>query len=184
MYPGRAAWAISNCCIQLSELDEPNDLEPRRFGRRLPRLHSPPVRGQHASKAVRPLQDLLIKAAMSHYKETIMNKTIRYSGLASGALLALSCALVTPVNAASANSANNSGPYDPPSGSVESDNGNGGGNHYGRPKAGEVGKADAKNPNGQRPGPDDDNNGYECDGNSGIAKGNPAHSGCIPPEDS
>lgn len=82
VYPGRAAWTISNCRIQLSKLDEPNDLELRRFGRRLPRLHSPPVRWQHASKAVRPLQDLLIEAAMSHYKETIMNKTIRYIRLA------------------------------------------------------------------------------------------------------
>jgi LPXTG-motif cell wall-anchored protein len=46
-----------------------------------------------------------------------------------------------------------------------------------------VGKADNKNPKGQQPGPQDNNNGYECDGNHGIAKGNPAHTGCQPGED-
>ena len=30
------------------------------------------------------------------------------------------------------------------------------------------------------PGPQDHNNGYECDGNNGIAKTNPAHTGCKP----
>ncbi len=57
-------------------------------------------------------------------------------------------------------------------------NGNGGGNAYGKPGAGEVGNADDKNPPGQYPDGGDDNNGYECDGNSGIAKTNPAHTGC------
>ncbi|HYI46392.1 MAG TPA: hypothetical protein VE174_13125 [Actinomycetota bacterium] len=43
--------------------------------------------------------------------------------------------------------------------------------------AGCVGNADNKNPPGQYPG--DHNNGYECDGNNGVGKGNPAHSGCV-----
>ena len=59
-----------------------------------------------------------------------------------------------------------------------SGNGNGGGKATGKPCAGCVGKADNKNPQGQKPGPQDHNNGYECDGNNGIAKTNPAHTGC------
>ena len=58
-------------------------------------------------------------------------------------------------------------------------NGNGGGTATGKPCAGCVGKADNKNPKGQAPsGPVDHNNGYECDGNHGIGKGNPAHTAC------
>ena len=58
-------------------------------------------------------------------------------------------------------------------------NGNGGGHAYGRPDAGTAGKADSKFPPGQAPNAENDgNNGYECDGNQGIAKGNPAHTGC------
>ena len=60
-------------------------------------------------------------------------------------------------------------------------NGNGGGEAKGRPCAGCVGKADDKNPKGQRPNGSDSNNGYECDGNSGIARTNPAHTGCTTP---
>jgi len=60
-------------------------------------------------------------------------------------------------------------------------NGNGGGAATGRPGAGFVGKADNKNPQGQMPNAlADGNNGYECDGNNGIAKGNPAHTACVP----
>lgn len=61
-------------------------------------------------------------------------------------------------------------------------NGNGGGEATGKPCAGCVGKADNKNPQGQMPNArTDGNNGYECDGNNGIAKGNPAHTGCTTP---
>ena len=60
-------------------------------------------------------------------------------------------------------------------------NGRGDGKATGRPCAGCVGKADDKNPRGQRPNGSDSNNGYECDGNNGIAKGNPAHTGCTAP---
>jgi hypothetical protein len=63
--------------------------------------------------------------------------------------------------------------------SVASANGNGLGLAVGRPAAGTVGNADDKQPPGQLPNADlDGNNGYECDGNAGIARGNPAHTGC------
>lgn len=77
----------------------------------------------------------------------------------------------------SAHGANQSGPYNAtPSG--PSGNGNGGGEATGKPCAGCVGNADNKNPIGQLPGGSDHNNGYECDGNNGIAKTNPAHTSC------
>ncbi len=58
-------------------------------------------------------------------------------------------------------------------------NGNGNGKAVGRPAAGSVGNADSKSPKGQQPDGSDANKGYECDDNSGIAKGNPAHTGCV-----
>jgi len=71
--------------------------------------------------------------------------------------------------------------YDSTCDGSASQNGNGGGNANGKPCAGCVGAADNKNPKGQMPNADEDgNNGYECDGNNGIAKGNPAHSACEP----
>lgn len=70
------------------------------------------------------------------------------------------------------------GPYCGTERTEDSANGKGDGDATGRPGAGTVGKADNKNPRGQEPGPSDANNGYECDGNEGIAKGNPAHTGC------
>lgn len=45
-----------------------------------------------------------------------------------------------------------------------------------KPADGSVGNADDKAPPGQSP--NDKNKGYECDGNKGVGKGNPAHSGC------
>ena len=45
--------------------------------------------------------------------------------------------------------------------------------------AGCDGRADNKNPPGQSK--NDNNNGYECDNNGGVAKGNPAHSRCKAP---
>jgi LPXTG-motif cell wall-anchored protein len=59
-----------------------------------------------------------------------------------------------------------------------SGNGNGKGKAVGKPCAGCVGKADNKNPHGQRPNGSDHNKGYECDGNHGIGRTNPAHTGC------
>src|SRR6476469_2569803 len=74
--------------------------------------------------------------------------------------------------------ANTTGPYDSTRDGSPAGNGNDNGNATGQPCAGCVGKADNKNPPGQQPGPEDHNNGYECDGNNGIAKTNPAHTGC------
>ena len=71
--------------------------------------------------------------------------------------------------------------YDSTCDGSPSGNGNGGGNANGKACAGCEGAADNKNPQGQMPNAEDDgNNGYECDGNSGIARGNPAHSACEP----
>jgi len=98
--------------------------------------------------------------------------------LAGGAAL-LALGVVAPVHATPGNGANQGcGAYCPSGSTQPSGNGNGNGNATGRPPAGSVGNADAKNPPGQAPDPSDGNNGYECDGNNGIAKGNPAHSGC------
>ncbi len=74
--------------------------------------------------------------------------------------------------------ANQSGAYDSTCDGSPSENGNGDGAATGRPCAGCVGNADDKNPPGQYPDGSDPNNGYECDGNSGIGKTNPAHTGC------
>ena len=76
------------------------------------------------------------------------------------------------------NGANTGGPYDDTCDGSASGNGNGGGKATGKPCAGCVGKADEKNPPGQQPGPSDKNKGYECDGNKGIGRTNPAHTGC------
>ena len=70
------------------------------------------------------------------------------------------------------------GAYCPSGVGLPSGNGNGDGQATGKPCAGCVGNADGKNPPGQAHDGTDHNNGYECDGNNGIGKTNPAHSGC------
>ncbi|MBV8979692.1 MAG: hypothetical protein JO086_02220 [Acidimicrobiia bacterium] len=70
------------------------------------------------------------------------------------------------------------GAYCPSGVGLPSGNGNGNGDAHGKPCAGCVGNADDKNPPGQAHDGSDHNNGYECDGNNGIGKTNPAHSGC------
>jgi hypothetical protein len=89
--------------------------------------------------------------------------------LAAGALSVASPAWAVP------GGANTDGPYTSSGVSAPSANGQGKAPH----EAGSRGKADDKNPPGQvakfAESPD---SGYECDDNSGIAKGNPAHSGC------
>jgi hypothetical protein len=105
-----------------------------------------------------------------------MKRTLRVSAAVASGVFALAAMTAAP---ALANGANTTGPYDPTA-TAPSANGNGNGKAVGRPDAGTVGNADAKNPKGQLPGPSDNNNGYECDGNTGIAKGNPAHTGCGP----
>ena len=80
--------------------------------------------------------------------------------------------------------ANTDGPDNPYHNTCDgspSGNGNGKGEAKGRPAAGTVGNADDKNPPGQAPGPSDGNAGYECDRNHGIARSNPAHTGCTAP---
>lgn len=81
------------------------------------------------------------------------------------------------------NGANDSGAYDSTCDGRESENGNGNGNASGRPCMGCVGNADNKNPPGQFPDGSDSNNGYECDGNKGVGKGNPAHTDCVEVDD-
>src|SRR3954454_22324186 len=81
-------------------------------------------------------------------------------------------------NSGGANGQCPGGPYCSTRDGSPSGNGNGGGQAKGKPCAGCVGKADNKNPEGQNPNGSDHNNGYECDGNNGIGKTNPAHTGC------
>ena len=83
-------------------------------------------------------------------------------------------------NPGGANNGGDCGAYCSTRDGSKSGNGEGGGAANGKPCAGCVGKADNKNPPGQRPDATDHNNGYECDGNKGIAKTNPAHTGCKP----
>lgn len=73
---------------------------------------------------------------------------------------------------------NDGDPYDSTCDGSPSQNGKGDGNANGKPCAGCVGAADNKNPKGQLPNGSDANNGYECDGNQGVGKTNPAHTGC------
>lgn len=74
-----------------------------------------------------------------------------------------------------------SGPYTSTRDGSPALNGNGDGLAVGKPCAGCVGKADNKDPRGQLPNGTDANAGYECDGNSGIGRTNPAHTGCDAP---
>ncbi|MBV8691526.1 MAG: hypothetical protein JOY57_07715 [Actinobacteria bacterium] len=91
----------------------------------------------------------------------------------------VAAAAPTTVAAAASNSSDSScGSYCPSGVGLPSGNGNGNGNATGKPCAGCVGNADGKNPPGQYKDGSDHNNGYECDGNNGIGKTNPAHSGC------
>ena len=73
-------------------------------------------------------------------------------------------------------SANGPGDYD--DGVPGDPSGNGNQDPNNDPCAGCHGNADDKNPPGQYKDGNDHNNGYECDGNNGVAKTNPAHTGC------
>ena len=77
---------------------------------------------------------------------------------------------------ASGDGANGGGDYDDGTPGDPSGNGNQAPNQD--PCAGCHGDADDKNPPGQFKDGSDHNNGYECDGNNGVAKTNPAHTGC------
>lgn len=84
-------------------------------------------------------------------------------------------------NSDTGHGANQGDAYDSTCDGSASENGNGGGDGGGKPCAGCVGNADDKNPPGQGPDGSDSNNGYECDGNGGVGKTNPAHTGCVTP---
>jgi LPXTG-motif cell wall-anchored protein len=91
-----------------------------------------------------------------------------------------------PISTADANSGGANGqcpggPYCSTRDGSPSANGAGDGKAVGEPCAGCVGKADNKNPRGQMPNASDSNAGYECDTNKGIARTNPAHTGCVTP---
>ena len=81
-------------------------------------------------------------------------------------------------NSGGANGQCPGGPYCSTRHGAPSGNGNGNGKATGKPCAGCVGKADNKNPQGQKPNGTDHNAGYECDRNHGIGRTNPAHPGC------
>ena len=78
---------------------------------------------------------------------------------------------------ANGNGTGDCGAYCSTTDGTPSENGNGGGGGN-MPCAGCVGNADNENPSGQHHDGNDHNNGYECDGNKGVGKTNPAHSGC------
>lgn len=81
---------------------------------------------------------------------------------------------VSLATAASADSANdNCGSYCPTLDMGVQGNGN-------APVDGTVGNADSMNPQGQAPDGTDPNNGYECDNQTGVGNGNPAHTACSP----
>src|SRR2546421_4308282 len=84
------------------------------------------------------------------------------------------------LNAGGANNGGKCGAYCSTRDGSAALNGNGTGQAVGKPCAGCVGKADNKNPQGQSPNGSDLNKGYECDGNNGIGRTNPAHTGCKP----
>jgi hypothetical protein len=81
-------------------------------------------------------------------------------------------------NPGGANNGGDCGSYCSTRDGSPSGNGNGNGKATGKPCAGCVGKADNKNPPGQYKDGSDHNNGYECDGNHGVGRSNPAHTGC------
>lgn len=103
-------------------------------------------------------------------ESTIVNESTEHAGFV--------CDGDSGDNSDTGHGANQGEPYDNTCPNGESGNGNGNGESTGKPCAGCVGEADDKNPKGQLPGPQDHNNGYECDGNHGIARTNPAHTGC------
>lgn len=97
-------------------------------------------------------------------------------GGASAALIALG--MVTPAHAAAGGANTDCGAYCATDVGAPSGNGNAAAHSKGLPGAGTKGKADNKFPPGQSPDGNDNNNGYECDGNRGIGRTNPAHTGC------
>ena len=113
-----------------------------------------------------------------------MADAARPDGLSKGQLKKMADSVIVIddgglVDGALGGSANGPGDYDDGVPGDPSHNGNS--DNENRPCAGCVGNADLKNPPGQYKDGSDHNNGYECDGNNGIAKTNPAHTGCVQP---
>ena len=104
----------------------------------------------------------------------MITATPRVRALLAGGTALVALGLTAPVMAAPDGANGGCGAYCPSGDGAPSGNGNA----TNQPAAGTVGRADEKNPHGQEPDESDVNNGYECDGNHGIAQGNPAHSGC------
>lgn len=103
--------------------------------------------------------------------------------VSAAAVTLFALGMAAPAQAAPTNGANQGcGAYCPNGVGEPSGNGYGRANAHananGLPGAGTVGNADSKNPPGQAPDGSDHNNGYECDGNGGVGKTNPAHTGC------
>jgi len=117
------------------------------------------------------------------YQPARLRKTARIGLITTALGMVMAAGAVSPAMAGGANGQCPGGPYcrTITSYSGPSLNGNGNGNAVGKQDAGAVGKADYKNPKGQKPNGSDLNAGYECDTNHGIGRSNPAHTGCQPP---
>jgi hypothetical protein len=109
----------------------------------------------------------------------MITASTRIKALLAGGAALVALGMTAPAMAGPGGANNgNCGAYCSTADGSPSQNGNGNGNATGRPPAGSVGNADNVNPPGQAPDGSDHNNGYECDGNNGIGKTNPAHTGC------
>ncbi|HZX97921.1 MAG TPA: hypothetical protein VFE92_00260, partial [Dermatophilaceae bacterium] len=120
------------------------------------------------------------------YQPARLRKTARIGLITTALGMVMAAGAVSPAMATGNGGANGQcpgGPYCQTDASYSgpSLNGNGNGNAVHKPDAGAVGKADYKNPKGQKPNGSDLNAGYECDTNHGIGRSNPAHTGCQPP---
>ncbi len=104
----------------------------------------------------------------------IINTASRFGVAAAASVVLLTFGMSAPGHAAGG-SANNQDCGDYCANPTPSPSGNGVGRN--QPAAGTKGNADNKNPYGQAKG-GDGNRGYECSINQGIARSNPAHTGC------
>ncbi len=106
---------------------------------------------------------------------TTITRTSRLGMAVAASTALLIFGASAPVHAAAGGANKSCGNYCPTNTGAPSGNGKA----TKQPAAGTKGKADSKNPPGQRPNGSDRNRGYECDGNKGIGQGNPAHTGCV-----
>ena len=113
-------------------------------------------------------------------KKLVFGSFVALLLMASTAVAAPKAGSGPPTHGCAQADENDGDPYDSTCDGSASQNGKGGGKATGKPCAGCVGAADNKNPKGQLPNGTDSNNGYECDGNQGVGKSNPAHTACDP----